>query len=88
MKALNVIVAVIAVAALIGDLIFIFVLFNLGDAASAFSDLAATELSSPEIQEIGKTFAFAVNMGWAWAILVLVTALFAIKFAVFDARKK
>lgn len=88
MRALNVIVAVIAVAALIGDLIFMFALFTLGDAAAAFSDLSATELSSPEIQEVGKTFAFAVNMGWAWAILVLVTCLFAIKLAVFDARKK
>lgn len=88
MKTPSVIVAVIAGIALVGDIIFMLALASLGEAASAFTELSGTELGAPELQELGQTFSLAVNMGWLWAILVLVTCLFAIKFAVLDSRKK
>lgn len=84
MKLTNIIFGVIAIIALAGDLVFMFVLFALGQTVSTFSALGNTA----EVQELISTFNLAITMGWLWAIIVLVTCLFAAKFALLDSRKK
>ncbi|GEM_PF-5898995 len=84
MKPTNIIAGILAIIALAGDVLFMFVLVAMGQTVSTFSALGNT----PDVQELTNTFSFALNLGWVWAIIVLVTCLFAIKFAFLDSRKK
>lgn len=86
MKPLNAIAVIIAVIALIGDLFLMAtVLVTAGEAANAIT----TEFAgSAELTQLGQTFGFIINIGWAWAIAVLITCIFVLKFTLLDPRKK
>ncbi len=84
MKPTNIIAGILAIIALAGDIVFMFVLVVIGQTVSTFSALGNT----PDVQELTNTFSLALNLGWLWAIIVLVTCLFAVKFAFLDSRKK
>jgi hypothetical protein len=83
MKATNIVIATIAALALVGDIVFMYILVLAGEAMSAFSTLP-----DPELQGMGQTISMMLTLGWVWTILVLITCLFAIKLAVIDSRKK
>ena len=86
MKALNMIVAIIAIIALVGDIAFMVV--ALGTAGEVIDGIKAELSNVPELAGASNTFILAVNLAWIWTILVLITCVFAIKYSLLDSRKK
>jgi len=84
MNAKKIIAAVVSAIALVGDIVFMAILFSMGEAAGALSQAATT----PDMQELAGTFSMVITGAWIWSVFVLVACLFGIYFSVFEGRKK
>ncbi len=84
MKLLNVSAAIIAIATIVIDVLFMFVLFSLGDAMQGLGQVSA----EADLADVQAVFGMVISAGWVWSILVLICGLFVLKAYVLDARKK
>ena len=90
MKIVDLVAVIISFIALIGSLIAMYVLVQVGIALSAFTDASAglgTEIAAgvSQYMQVMQTF---LLFGWVWGVAVLITSLYAIYVGVKRIRTK
>lgn len=79
--------------AFLGNVAFMYLLFSVGAALNQFAAANPTEIPNAgvpvvETQQFARQMLFYVNLGWLWAISVLVVSLSIIYYSAQDLMKK
>jgi len=92
-KTSSYVLLVLGLIAFLGNVAFMYLLFSIGSALNQFAVANPAEIPNAgvpvvETQQFAKQLLFYVNLGWLWAISVLVVSLSMIYYSAQDLMKK